>query len=92
MIDVYPVGWLAALRFAWRAARSGRAAPAYRRLRQQWRYTRRCIRLRKWRAVRNSLNGYLAEHELGRRCGHGWTRRRAVRDLRRHLAALGLHA
>ena len=44
------------------------------------------IKARKWREAKNYFNGYLAEHEtLGTRCGTGWTRSRAYRDLARHL-------
>jgi hypothetical protein len=44
------------------------------------------IKARNWRAAKNYFNGYLAEHEsLGTRCGTGWTRGRAYRDLARHL-------
>ncbi|MBE4796157.1 hypothetical protein [Streptomyces caniscabiei] len=44
------------------------------------------IKARKWRAAKNYFNGYLAEHAtLGTRCGTGWTRGRAYRDLARHL-------
>ncbi|MEU5323041.1 hypothetical protein AB0G67_40755 [Streptomyces sp. NPDC021056] len=44
------------------------------------------IKARKWREAKNYFNGYLAEHsELGTRCGTGWTRGRAYRDLARHL-------
>ena len=43
---------------------------------------------RSWRR-RSYWNGYLAEH-VGNlphtRAGHGWTKRRALRDLHRHLA------
>lgn len=43
-----------------------------------------------WRAFRNYFNGYLAEPTpmQGRRCGHGWTKRRAFRDLIAHLNSL----
>lgn len=44
------------------------------------------VKDRKWRAAKNYFNGYLAEHaHLGTRCGTGWTRGRAYRDLARHL-------
>ncbi|MFM9589842.1 hypothetical protein ACKI1J_15035 [Streptomyces scabiei] len=44
------------------------------------------IKARNWRAAKNYFNGYLAEHAtLGTRCGTGWTRGRAYRDLARHL-------
>lgn len=44
------------------------------------------IKARKWRAAKSYFNGYLAEHaQAGTRCGTGWTRGRAYRDLARHL-------
>lgn len=51
-------------------------------LRREWEW----IKARNWRAAKNYFNGYLAEHAtLGTRCGTGWTRGRAYRDLARHL-------
>jgi hypothetical protein len=42
------------------------------------------------RAIRNACGGWHAEHAYaGTRCGTGWTRRRALRDLRRHLDQIG---
>ncbi|NUU21067.1 MAG: hypothetical protein HOV68_06055 [Streptomycetaceae bacterium] len=56
------------------------------RFRNDLRYPIRHARARNWRAVKNYFNGYLAEHaHLGTRCGTGWTRGRAYRDLARHL-------
>ncbi len=90
-IDVYAVGWLADILRAWRCLTvpelAGHRGNAWRFLRQEWRYNVRQVKAGNWRAVRNSFNGYLAEHHTrGTRCGHGWTRRRALRDLYRHLA------
>ena len=63
---VYPVGWLA----AWKRKK----------LRSEWRYMARQVRARNWRAVRNTLNGYLCEHDgHPHNCGSGWTKRAAVR-------------
>lgn len=51
-------------------------------LRREWEW----IKARNWRAAKSYFNGYLAEHAtLGARCGTGWTRGRAYRDLARHL-------
>lgn len=90
-IDVYPVGVLAGLLWARRAARRGLWRVAWDHLRSELRYVVQQAQARRWRAVRNALNGYLAEPipapEGLRRCGHGWTRRRAMRSLRRELAA-----
>ncbi len=75
-IDVYPVG----LFEAWQH----RHIPG--KLRQWRRYVIFQLRAKNWRAIRNSFNGYLAEldspHPVSR-CGHGWTKRRAVSDLMR---------
>lgn len=92
-IDVYPVGVLADL-LRLRNALHRRHPKAIRwalgRLRSQARYITRQARRGNWRAVRNAFNGYLAEHRtLGTRCGKGWTRRRALLDLYRHLVQEG---
>jgi hypothetical protein len=74
-VDVYPVGWLSAIQ--------------QRRLRREWWLMRRWIKQRNWRAIKNSFNGYLAEPrewpEGLRRCGSGWTKARAKRDLARRI-------
>jgi hypothetical protein len=87
-VDVYPVGALDDLihlrgilrRYGWRAARS--------RVRFILTTLTRRVRRRQWRAVKNYFNGYLAEPapfpDGMRRCGSGWTHRRALRSLRRH--------
>ena len=80
-IVVYPVGYRANL------AHYGLADGT----RRTWRYCLSRARRRDWRAVKNALNGYLAEPEPFpdglQRCGSGWTRRRALADLRRRMAA-----
>lgn len=86
-IDIYRVGVLDALRADWRIVTVLRRRPY--RLRQEARYLLMQAKRRNWRAVRNSFNGFLAEHRYaGTRCGHGWTRQRALADLRRHLDEL----
>lgn len=95
VVDVYPVGWLSTLRRAGRAFVTRRRLSVIRRhawfdLRRLTKLTVHRIRTRQWRELKNSFNGYLAEPhhwpEDGslRRCGSGWTRRRALRSLRRH--------
>jgi hypothetical protein len=82
-IVIYPVGllhdwqqFIHAIDRA-RARRSLRAS-----LHREWKR----IKARNWRDAKNYFNGYLAEHaHLGTRCGTGWTRGRAYRDLARHL-------
>lgn len=90
-IDIYPVGVLEVLLKLGRSIRSRHpqaTKAALIHVRYQARYLRRQAKDGDWRAVRNSFNGYLAEHPArGTRCGHGWTRRRALRDLHGHLAA-----
>jgi hypothetical protein len=105
-IDVYPVGVLADLRHAWRyltvrrfpaavgaptwAWRVDRARTSLRHIRQT---VVRHVRVRNWRALKNTFNGYLAEPDefppgdYRRQCGTGWTKRRALRSLERRLPA-----
>jgi hypothetical protein len=78
-IDVYPVGVFADIK-TW-AGNPDRTA-AHRRLARD---IRRALHRRTWR--RYLLNGFLAEPrdwpEGLKRCGTGWTRCRALRDLQR---------
>lgn len=59
-------------------------------------YLLRQIRRRNWRAVRNYFNGYLAEWHyppegmIIRRCGRGWTRGAALRNLGRRIVEANL--
>lgn len=88
-IHVYPVGLL---RDLLGLARTIRHVP--KRTRHSWRtlrygFQRGCRRRSYW-------NGYLAELTEApnearpwRRCGHGWTKRRALADLERHLVEVG---
>jgi hypothetical protein len=80
--DIYPVGLL-------RDWQHRKMRP----LRRALRYPVSQARRGNWRAVRNYFNGYLAEPTpiRGRRCGHGWTKRRAFQDLIDHLNALEGH-
>jgi hypothetical protein len=86
-IDVYPVGLFRDLRqFRYRGQQR-----RVRRLVSALRYPYRQARKGDWRAVENYFNGYLAEpYEFPpgvTRCGSGWTRRRALLDLRAQLAS-----
>lgn len=82
-ISIYPVGLL----HDWQQFVHAIDRKAARRsflgsLRREWER----VKARKWRAAKNYFNGYLAEHaHAGTRCGTGWTRGRAYRDLARHL-------
>ncbi|MER5584074.1 hypothetical protein ABT090_20880 [Streptomyces asoensis] len=82
-ITIYPVGLLA----HWQHyVHNPDRQAARHRLRLDLGYPIRQARARNWRAVKNYFNGYLAEHaHFGTRCGTGWTRGRAYRDLARHL-------
>ncbi len=87
-ISVYPVGLAHDLaRWAGNPDRS----EARRRLRYDLRYFAAKLRHRQWRSARSYLNGWLAEPtdwpEGLTRCGSGWTRGRALRDLQRRIAA-----
>ncbi|QES25820.1 hypothetical protein DEJ47_04570 [Streptomyces venezuelae] len=85
-ITIYPVGLLADLsRFVHEADRTVARRHLRASLHREWER----IKARKWREAKNYFNGYLAEHDtLGTRCGTGWTRGRALRDLARHLIEL----
>ncbi|KXK63377.1 hypothetical protein AWW66_03425 [Micromonospora rosaria] len=87
-IDIYPVGVLADLLMLRRARRYGALGWALRRLAQTLRYVARRARAGQWREVKGAFNGYLAEPTPFpahlRRCGSGWTKRRAMRSLHRH--------
>jgi hypothetical protein len=54
----------------------------------------RHVRAKNWRALKNVFNGYLAEPyefppgDYRRRCGTGWTKRRALRSLERRLPSV----
>lgn len=88
-IALYRVGMLQALFMDWRRL-TLRLGPGW------WKFTSTRYELghiagwarqRNWRAVRGAFDGWLAEHAYaGTRAGHGWTRRRALADLQRHLA------
>ncbi|MEU6365731.1 hypothetical protein ABZ876_08240 [Streptomyces sp. NPDC046931] len=82
-IEIYPVGLLADWQHFVHAIDRKAARRALRAaLRREWDR----IKARKWRAAKSYFNGYLAEHAYaGSRCGTGWTRGRAYRDLARHL-------
>jgi hypothetical protein len=90
-VDVYAVGVLSALQRAYRSCRAGRWSAGRAELRSSVRYLGYQARRGEWRAVRQSFNGYLAEPaefppgDYRRRCGSGWTKRRALRSLDRHL-------
>lgn len=81
-ISIYPVGVLA----AWK----------HRRLRHEYSYLKAQVKRHRWRAVRSSFNGYLAEWDFPPegvkhyRCGRGWTKRAALNDLGKHLAQANL--
>jgi hypothetical protein len=67
---IYPVGWLEAYK--------------HKRLRSEWRYFVGRVKARQWRSVRNTFNGYLAEHDgHPHNAGRGWTKRAAERRVNR---------
>lgn len=86
--DIYAVGLLA----AWQQFVHTPDRPYARRaFRYALRMPLRHARAGNWRAVKNWFNGYLAEPQEFppgvARCGAGWTRGRAYRDLQRLIAA-----
>lgn len=80
VVDIYPVGLMADLRTSWRLKRIRLHLKS-----QIWNHVRR----REWRELKNTFNGYLAEPDVMpgnlTRCGSGWTRSRAFKDLRRRV-------
>lgn len=89
-VDIYPVGVLRDLIDAKNAARTGRWGHARWAVRRAVQTALRNVKRRKWRELRQHLlNGYLAEPREWplrlRRCGSGWTRARALRDLQRRV-------
>jgi hypothetical protein len=92
-VDIYPVGLFAALQL-W--ANTPNRREAWRRLLYDVRaHGLRQLLDRNWRGLRRWLtNGYLAEPAEWpdglTRCGTGWTRGRALRDLQRRTAALAV--
>lgn len=104
-VEVYPVGWCAVLLYLFRAhvrphpewmpdrVRKARQH-THSQVRTQLRTTIRHLRRRQWRDLKNEFNGYLAEPdpfpEGVHRCGSGWTRKRALRSLRRQVRRPGV--
>lgn len=88
-IEVYPVGVLADLRHAWVDKWHARTYLRYAR-----QSVVRHIRNRQWRKLKNDFNGFLAEPtpwpDGVTRCGSGWTRKRALRSLRRQVRKPGV--
>lgn len=83
-VDVYPVGLCHDLRML-------HLGPRMRRPRWWYRQALRRLVESLGSGRRSYLNGYLAEprERMGvtwTRCGHGWTRARALRDLEQHMA------
>lgn len=89
--DTYPVGVLHTLQRIGRVLTVRSDLLRGRRLKlakgfaiSELRYLRTQIKAREWRAVRNSFNGYLAEHQHGgHNAGRGWTKRAAERRVAR---------
>lgn len=79
-VDVYPVGFFSDLRHGKVTTRGFHSLCHH-------------VKERNWRGVRSYFNGYLAEPKSLppglRRCGSGWTKRRALNSLDRELAKLG---
>ena len=85
LVDIYAVGVLHTIITVWRClfmpGIPARWTVMRREIRKErhyiWAY---CIKQRKWRALKNCFNGYLAEHRHGlHNCGTGWTKNRAFR-------------
>lgn len=86
-ISVYRVGILWALAFDWRALR--RAGRYGGKTWYEVKMVAHFARTGNWRAARQSFDGWHAEHDYARvNCGTGWTRGRALADLRRQLGGV----
>lgn len=87
-VEIYSVGLLRDLALF---VHSPDRSYARRVLRRSVRYVLGQAKARNWRAAKSYFNGYLAEprHDVPgfTRCGTGWTRGRAYRDLIRRLRA-----
>jgi hypothetical protein len=70
-VEIYPVGLFMDLK--------------HKRYRRGLEYLKYQLGRKNFRAVRQYFNGYLAEASEGTRCGHGWTKNRARKDLIHHL-------
>jgi hypothetical protein len=91
-VSTYRTYLLAALHLDLRAVRLGHGhrGGLFGRTRFEIRRVLHRAQRRDWRAIRRTLGGWRAEHAYaGTRCGTGWTRRRALADLRRHLDQIG---
>lgn len=90
-VDIYPVGLLADLG---QFVHCPNRRTARRTLRRSVTTISRYVAAGRWDELRNYLNGYLAEPNpfpAGlTRCGSGWTRGRAFRDLQRRTARAAL--
>ena len=79
IVDIYPVGIMAELEVHWRC----------RKFWNPFKTSIMLIRKRGWHQLKNHYNGYLAEPDIMpnnlTRCGSGWTRARAMKDLKRRL-------
>lgn len=80
LVDIYPVGFWLDVKTAWRCK-------TWSRLHLETIF--RHVRKHEWRSLKNHFNGYLAEPDVMpgklRRCGSGWTRKRALRNLKRRV-------
>lgn len=90
-VDIYPVGLLSDLSYV---VHHPDRELARQRIKSAWHTQVVRARRRQWRALRSYfMNGYLAEPRHlpsgFTRCGTGWTRGRAYRDLQRRLDQLG---
>jgi len=92
-VNVYPVGIGRDLRGWWLGTQARQVT-----IRRIRRSVGRRVAECEWHALKCYLNGYLAEpgdevSQAGlRRCGRGWTKRQALRSLRRRMRKAGVLA
>lgn len=83
LTEVYPVGLQRSIWLASRLVRSGKFRLAWAELAQELTRELGLLQTGNWRSVKLALNGHLAEPREWpsgmRRCGTGWTKKRAIR-------------
>jgi hypothetical protein len=93
IVDIYPVGLLAEIQQSRRYKRKWiRPKRAFQHLLKAVRHFLKGewkLSYEEWHPFKSYFNGYLAEPDVMpgklRRCGSGWTRKRALRDLKRRV-------
>lgn len=93
LVDVYPVGIQYDLWVSARMLRRGMWGLAWMQIRNMLRLLRARVQRNRFRVLKLYLNGHLAEPYTWPKglklCGTGWTKKRALADLRRKMLDAG---